>query len=170
MFRSLFADLSWLPGEDFYWIVGAGVTATALAFLFATQLFARQGPTENTAAAATPGSVKSNKDPFDSGAPSERRQAFRRKGSSITVLITDVAQTIQGWEGWVVDRSTSGIGLWSERQASPGLTVRIRPENAPPMTPWIDVEVRSCKPSEGGWQLGCAFLQTPSYSVLLLFG
>jgi hypothetical protein len=69
-----------------------------------------------------------------------------------------------------MDRSVSGLGLWSERKVAAGTQLKVRPENGPDTTPWVEVEVCSCKPYEGGWQLGCAFVKTPPYSVLLLFG
>ena len=34
----------------------------------------------------------------------------------------------------------------------------------------VEIEVCSCVPHDGGWQLNCAFVKTPPYSVLLLFG
>ena len=109
-------------------------------------------------------------DPFALGGKTERRGAHRRKGSCVGVLMVDADQKGAKREGWVLDRSLGGLGLYSECQEEPGTTMRVLPENAPPMTPWIDVEVKECKPYETGYQLNCAFLKAPPYAVLLLFG
>ena len=44
------------------------------------------------------------------------------------------------------------------------------PAHAPPMTPWTEVEVRSCRQKKDGYEVGCQFVKTPPWSILLLFG
>ena len=164
----VFADLDWLPGNELWWIAGMGLVATMLAFLLGTRLLGRQPvdtPQPEERPAPEPGP-----DPFTVGATGERRQAFRRKGSSITVKISDVGPNAVAFPGWVMDRSVGGVGLWSEKKVAEGTPLRVRPDHAPAMTPWVEVEVRTCKEHEGGWHLNCAFVKTPPYTVLLLFG
>ena len=38
------------------------------------------------------------------------------------------------------------------------------------MTPWVDVEVRMCRALKDGYELGCQFVKTPNWSILLMFG
>ncbi len=158
-------NFDWISGDDLWLIVGIGAAFAILAFLLGSRLLARrpaiEGPHPDSA--DTP-------DPFSAGSAGERRQAFRRKGSSIGVQISELNQTQEALPGCVLDRSITGVGLWSEKKFTVGDRIKVRPDSSPPMTPWVEVEVRSCKELEGGWQLGCIFLATPPYSVLLLFG
>ncbi len=72
--------------------------------------------------------------------------------------------------GWVLDRSMGGIGIQSAKQIEPGTLLAVLPVNAPEMTPWVDIEVRTCRENSGGYELGCQFIRTPNWSVLLMFG
>ena len=44
------------------------------------------------------------------------------------------------------------------------------PTNASEQVPWIEIEVRTCRLVEDSWELGCQFVKTPQWSILLLFG
>ncbi len=46
----------------------------------------------------------------------------------------------------------------------------VRAANSSRGTPWIQIEVRSCRETGEDWELGCQFVKTPSWNVLLLFG
>ena len=35
---------------------------------------------------------------------------------------------------------------------------------------WSQMEVRTCRQEGTAWELGCQFVRTPSWNVLLLFG
>ena len=35
---------------------------------------------------------------------------------------------------------------------------------------WIEVQVRNCRQQENTWELGCAFVRSPPWEVLLTFG
>jgi hypothetical protein len=163
---AIFADLSWPLREEQLWIAVAGILASGLAFLVGFRVFS--GVKTDRRPAADPSGT--DHDPFAAGSNSERRQSFRRKGSTVTVLIAEQHQTEATQEGWVLDRSLGGIGLYSEKPKEVGTLLRVRPENGPTTTPFIEVEVKSCVPFEDGWHLNCAFVQTPPYSVLLLLG
>lgn len=152
--------------DNLWWIVAAGLLATTLVFLVGVRLLTTPGL--GAGASAEPSELEH--DPFAVGSTTERRNAFRRKGSSITVLVAEQHHPQPTQEAWVLDRSVGGVGLFLERPKSVGTQLRIRPENAPPMTPFIDVEVKSCNPYEDGWHLNCAFVKSPPYSILLLFG
>jgi hypothetical protein len=168
----ILADLDWLFTEELYLGIAAGAVVTTLAFMFGSQLFGQKAPgTESTPGKSTEKeSVPTKVDPFAAGGASERRNAMRRKGSSISLQITDPKGKYPTTEGWVLDRSVTGLGVIVDRPVDAGTILRVKPENAPPLTPLLDIEVRSCKPYETDFHLGCVFVKTPPYSVLMLFG
>jgi hypothetical protein len=109
-------------------------------------------------------------DPFVHGSASEQRKAFRRHGSPVEVLIVD--QTLHGAQskGYVVDRCVGGLGLLVERPIEAEHLLTVRPRNAPPLAPWVEVVVKSCRESNPGYELGCQFVKTPPWALLLMFG
>jgi hypothetical protein len=108
-------------------------------------------------------------DPFEHGSLGERRVALRRAGSMVKIAIADVS--LEEIElGWVVDRSTGGLGLIVERLMEPGTSLNVRPWEGGDSAPWVQVTVRTCQPADGHWKVGVAFDKTPPWSVLLLFG
>lgn len=107
-------------------------------------------------------------DPFVVGSPSERRTSPRREGAPITVCIT--GPLVGTFEAAVLDRSVQGLGLSAPRPVARGAVLRIRPTNAPTSIPWIQVRVKNCRKRGQRWMLGCQFVETPSWDVLLLFG
>src|SRR5438067_13902101 len=107
-------------------------------------------------------------DPFIVGSPSERRTSPRRAGASVTVCIA--GPLVGAFEANVLDRSIQGLGLSAPRPVARGTLLRVRPTHAPTHTPWVQVRVKNCQKRGLRWMLGCQFLQTPSWDVLLLFG
>ena len=51
-----------------------------------------------------------------------------------------------------------------------GARLAILPVHAPEMTPWVEIEITICQHTSQGWEVGCRFVKTPPYSVLLMFG
>ena len=51
-----------------------------------------------------------------------------------------------------------------------GGILSVRPRTAGTTVPWVQVEVRSLRQDAGFWEVGCEFVQTPPWNVLLLFG
>jgi hypothetical protein len=93
--------------------------------------------------------------------PLEQRKSARRRGNPIEVLYSPP------------DRSMGGIRLAVVHNMLVGSILAIRPSNASPVVPWVEVEVRTCQPAkgiDGEFELGCQFVRTPPYSILLLFG
>jgi hypothetical protein len=70
----------------------------------------------------------------------------------------------------VEDRSLGGLSLLAPRPAAVGSVWNARPCNAPRATPLVPITVRTCVAEGSEWKLGCQFVKTPSYAVLLLFG
>jgi hypothetical protein len=109
-------------------------------------------------------------DPFVQGSAGERRATLRRGGNPVAVLITDADVKQRPRYGWVLDRSMGGLGLSVDEPVPQGTILSVRAANAPPNIAWVQLEVRSCRPEGESWDLGCQFLRTPSWGVLLLFG
>ncbi len=155
-----------LPANWEVWrVAGAGMAAAFLAFFVGRRLFVKQ-PTVLPKAPEPPPSP----DPFEIGSRSEKRASPRRKGSSVEVELLTEGQAGPPMTGWVHDRSMGGLGIRVEREVECGTVLKVRPRNAPLTAPWVEVEVRNCKPEDDAWQLGCSFRKTPPYNVLLLFG
>jgi hypothetical protein len=111
------------------------------------------------------------RDPFVYGSATEKRIALRRRGNPVKVLISDADAVALPQEGWILDRSVGGLCLQVEKGAVPvGTVLSVRSCSAPKCTPWTQVEVRSCRQEGSAWELGCQFVKTPSWNVLLLFG
>jgi hypothetical protein len=109
-------------------------------------------------------------DPFVQGSATEQRRAHRRGGNPVEVLLAAEQETTPAWRGWVVDRSVGGLCLCVPQEFDQGTCLRAMPVNAPEFTPWTELEVRSCRSSTEGYEIGCQFLRQPTWSVLLLFG
>jgi hypothetical protein len=109
-------------------------------------------------------------DPFINGSASERRRSLRRTGKPVKVFISDEEGQKKPVEGWVVDRSMGGLCLTVDQPAPLQSILTVRTVTAPSDTPWVQVEVKRCQPSEDRWELGCAFIRKPAWAVLLQFG
>lgn len=109
-------------------------------------------------------------DPFVHGSTTERRISVRRTGAPVEVFISDAEAATDPVRGWVEDRSMGGLCLLVEKEVPVGTVLSIMACHAPSGTPWTKVEVKTCREADGSWELGCQFLRTPSWSVLLLFG
>jgi hypothetical protein len=109
-------------------------------------------------------------DPFVKGRYQERRGAARRGGNPIAVLITDEAVEAEPIRGYVLDRSTGGLCISCEAEIEEGTILSVRTANAPETAPWVQIEVRNCRRNGREYEIGCQWLRTPPWSVLLLFG
>jgi hypothetical protein len=99
----------------------------------------------------------------------DRRSNPRRRGNRVEVYITDDAKR-PPLQGWVVDRSMGGLCLIVEKPLTEGGVFNVRPRQAPQTSPWIAVEIRSCRPEGSDWEIGCRFVKQPQWNDLLLFG
>jgi hypothetical protein len=99
----------------------------------------------------------------------ERRQSFRRKGTPVKVDVAD--RQVEGIEeGWVVDRSTGGLGLHLDGPLPRGAVLKLRPRNTPGLDLWVLMVVMNCREEEDYWVVGCQFVEPPPEGVLRLFG
>jgi hypothetical protein len=117
-----------------------------------------------------PKACKPQLDPFDYGSATERRSSLRRSGKMIKVLISDAEATATPVKGWVMDRSMGGLGLSVQKPVPENTILSVRTVDAPENTPWVQVKVKRCTADEERWEIGCQYVRTPSWSILLLFG
>jgi len=143
-----------------YWIslaVGMGIGG----FVVAVHWFAsgRKTASFRAPSPATPSLVVSS---------SENRQTQRRDGNPLEVLLALPDEKDHPVHAFLLNRSQGGVCLSLSEEATPGTVLSLRPVKAPEMMPWIDIEVRSCKPATIGWEIGCRFVKTPPFAVYLL--
>ena len=103
-------------------------------------------------------------------ASSEQRSSFRRGGNTIGIDFMRPGQKDNPLHARLVDRSMGGICLSTHEAIPVGTVLSVRPANADQIVPWIEVEVCVCRPGEESFDVGCRFVKTPPYSILLLFG
>lgn len=153
------------PSRWELWLVaGAGLAGVGFVLLVGRGFASRQ-PVPTPRAAAPP-----THDPFLDGGWAERRASLRRRGREVRVLVSNADGTSPPEDGWVLDRSTGGLCLGLARAVPVGTVVSVRPSDAPLTIPWTQVEVRNGREQPDGWVIGCAFVRTPPWGVLLYFG
>jgi hypothetical protein len=144
-----------------------GMVATGLTLVAGRWLFARRAPRPTPRSQA---GEASRPDPFEHGSSTEQRRALRRSGNPVEVLVSDAEVTAEPVPGWVLDRSVGGVCLALSDEVAAGTVLSLRPRQAPPGTPWVRAEVRTCKKAQDQFEVGCQFVRTPPWSILLLFG
>jgi hypothetical protein len=173
----------WLQGERGFLVLAVGLVTAVLVFATIRYLFERRKENPRSffrlllfrdpanvvphmdALRNTPAGNK-----FNAIGMREKRRSFRRRDNIVEVLVSDAELLSEPVRGWVIDRSTTGLGLVLKKLVVEGTILTIRAANAPPDVPWVQIEVRSCEKNGKRFRLGCRFLDTPSWSVLLLFG
>lgn len=122
-----------------------------------------------------PGDVSEDivKNPIDGiqiGEAKEHRHGRRRGGNTVEIdwRFPSDQQTVG--TATVIDRSLGGLRLFSLTEFAPDTIICVLPQGASKMVPWVEIEIRSCSEVRDGFELGCQFVKTPPYSILLLFG
>jgi hypothetical protein len=148
----------WLPGLVFVFIVGA------------VYWFSRPLPKMS---ADAHGKVVEAIQSVTTEKPKDQRYAFRRQGNPVQVYVAAAADKSDPAVGSVLDRSVGGMRLALYQPVEVGAVLSIRPTHADDIVPWIDIEIRSCRPStemHDQYELGCQYVKSPPYSIQLLFG
>jgi hypothetical protein len=145
--------------------VSAGIIVALGTFLVGRRILANRPDAFGLGPVSEP-----RRDPFVAGSASERRHSNRRKGITVPIALADAEGKDEPIIAVVHDRSMGGLGILADQAFAAGVLLKVRPMNAPLTTPWVDVEVKNCEPQGSRWHLGCSFLQTPPWGVLLLFG
>ncbi len=102
--------------------------------------------------------------------PDERRRSIRRSGVPTSVHITDPKKARKTVEAFVLDRSSGGVRLAAEKPVPAGSKVQIRATTAQPESPWVVINVRSCREVGDYFELGCQFDEELPWHLLLMFG
>jgi PilZ domain len=121
-----------------------------------------------TAVAVAAGAVPP--DPAIPGASSEQRRSFRRGGNTIEIHYAPPGQHNHPALASLMDRSLGGLCLETHEAVPVGTVIAVRPAHADEIVPWVEVEVCVCRPNDNSFEVGCRFVKTPPYSILLLFG
>jgi hypothetical protein len=103
----------------------------------------------------------------------EQRNMHRRQGNPVEVHIAPPDDKTKPEVGSVMDRSVGGLRLAVFHELAIGTVIAVHPVHADAIVPWVDLEVRSCKPSTempGQFEVGCQYVKSPPYSIQLLFG
>jgi hypothetical protein len=146
-------------------VVGAGIVIGALALVIGQRTLTRRVSEERE--------PSEESDKLESGSPSnwaEKRRACRRKGRCIDVELTDQKVQVAPWHAWVADRSLKGLRLNVDRIIALETILNVRVCNLNPPMPWMEIKVVHCKPSDQGYEIGCEFITTPTWNLLLMFG
>lgn len=110
-------------------------------------------------------------DPFLQGPQSDRRHSPRRSGQSIKISIQFVNDPKTVFEGYVMDRSMGGLRLLLERPLTLNQMLNVRSTDAPQTVTWVQVQVRRMlQLPDKSYEVGCQFVRTPPWAVLLTFG
>ncbi len=149
---------AWLPGLVFLAVVGAVYWLTRPAPQLLDAVIAE--------VQTTPAADQAPK-------PKNQRNMHRRQGNPVEVFVALPEDKSDPGIGSVLDRSVGGMRLALYGEVDIGTLLAIRPTHADDIVPWIDLEVRSCKPSTempGQFEIGCQYVKSPPYSIQLLFG
>jgi hypothetical protein len=98
----------------------------------------------------------------------DRREAPRTR-RQVRAQVTDAHAKDPPVTAWVTDCSLGGLCLSVKQEVPLETILSVRPASAPPGVPWVQVQVKSQRAFESSWELGCQFVRTPSYSVVLMF-
>jgi hypothetical protein len=104
------------------------------------------------------------------GSTGEKRRNPRRPGRSVEVYVAIPGDTQKYCKGVVLNRSVGGLGVLVGDEYQVGSAIAVLPVTASDLTPWVEVEVKSCRRNGDDWELGLQFIKMPPYSTMLLFG
>jgi hypothetical protein len=106
----------------------------------------------------------------DRGSPKDNRRSLRRGGNPVPVLVSDLEAGEETLQGLVLNRSRGGLCLSVPHRVEVGRLLSVRTPDYPEDLGSVQIRVRHCKRKGDSFQLGCQFMETHPWSVLLLFG
>lgn len=99
----------------------------------------------------------------------ERRTSRRRWGNPTEVQLR-APLWADSHHGLVVNRSTGGLGIFTDKEVPSGTLLIVRPVEAPPSVEAAQIEVRHCLPVGKGFLIGCQFCEDVPWNVRVWFG
>jgi PilZ domain-containing protein len=124
---------------------------------------AERAPLADSVASVTPASDESE----TTTDVADRRLAPRRK--KLMRIAVRNESTNELVNGWVIDRSLGGMCISVQNPIEAGAHLAVRRGTAPESMPWVELRVLNVREQESTWELGCEFLRTPAWEVLLQF-
>lgn len=100
----------------------------------------------------------------------DKRRNPRRPGRSVEVFVHIPGHFQESIKGVILNRSVGGLGILVGDEYLVGSTIGVLPAAASKLTPWVEVEVKSCRRNGEDWEIGVQFLKVPPYSTMVLFG
>ncbi len=100
----------------------------------------------------------------------ERRMTPRLRGSPVPFLVTRDQAAGDHCGGKLMNHSLGGLALCVDRAFTVGTLLSVKPLTGTVDIPWIHVQVKSCRPAEGRWVIGCHWLMPPLAPVIALLG
>lgn len=149
----------WLPGLVFFAVAGG-------LYWISRPASAR---VESQKSPESPPTVK----PLLAAKPKDLRGSSRRLGNTVEVHLSKAEDKKNAEIASVLDRSMGGMRLALYHEIEIGAVVSVHPVHADNMVPWVELEIRSCKPSKempDQFEVGCQYVKSPPYSIQLLFG
>lgn len=166
-----FADIDATLIQAWFQVACVGLVCGALFYSIVSWLVGRFGSRLSKASSTTSRPAGPQwESSWAIGSKGEKRTALRREGNPVAVELTDEKMLGAPFDGFVIDRSVGGLGVVIDRTVEVGTILSVRPRNAPETVPWVQIEIRSCRAENKEYLLGCRFVRTPSWSVLLHFG
>jgi len=98
------------------------------------------------------------------------RAAPRRQGNPVQVNITDASNTMEDFQGWVIDRSAGGLRILVDQTIHPGTLLNLKPVKAHAGVSWVEVKVCNCSPERGSYSIGVQFTTKLTWGELQAFG
>lgn len=98
----------------------------------------------------------------------EKRLFPRRTTIPVPVTVHWPAKQSDELAGEVLDYAPSGLTVQVERAVPVGSRLGIRPRHEG-HTHEIEVRVENCREQDGGWRLGCQFVETQHWDNLRIF-
>jgi hypothetical protein len=85
----------------------------------------------------------------------ERRALPRQQANQVLIELASVMDESRTFNGWVIDYSAAGLGLWVQHRMPVGTYLMVRPARSTSDTKWREAEVKNCNRHQEGYRLGC---------------
>jgi len=108
--------------------------------------------------------------PTDSPGFKEQRTSLRRWGNPISIQLYDEMTMNEPLTGWVINRSTGGLGMIVNAPLEVGSVLGVRPAQEGVDRPWVSLRIVYCYPERSSWRAGGAFLVPRSWRDIRIFG
>ncbi len=98
------------------------------------------------------------------------RRPIRRQANQVLLSISSALDDSPPFEGWVLDYSSVGLGLFVEHRLETGAYLHVRPYNRASHDFAREAQVKNCQPYLDGWRLGCQLDRELTHEDLHQFG